>query len=199
MAEARRLWDIESFKKPCITTLQAALTMSYITTMNGMDEIAFIYMSRACEMGHELKLFEMADSSLVLDVNMAKARTYTAWATFIWQATLNYAYRRASALEPPHSSLPDPMVRSQWYGEVWVQYPHIQTITPVYLGHKMYAEAALLTMQSELGRRLFKDTASPLSVDELIAFKNKVNDWMKNLSGPLQPKKLIFPQHMSLQ
>ncbi|KAK4662408.1 hypothetical protein QC763_0087930 [Podospora pseudopauciseta] len=45
MAEAKRLWELES-DTPRLTTIQAAMLMNVNTNMNAMDEIGFNYTKR---------------------------------------------------------------------------------------------------------------------------------------------------------
>ncbi|KAF2994990.1 hypothetical protein E8E13_004061 [Curvularia kusanoi] len=120
MAEARRLWDIESLPgKSKITTIQAALIMSYITTNNGFDEIGAVYSKRACEMGEDLKLF--GPDSHGTGTNIAKARLFTAWALFSWQAMFDYHFFRQPYFNhPPQVPLPDPQLEDSC-----VQYWHV--------------------------------------------------------------------------
>lgn len=53
MAEAKRLWELES-DTPRLTTIQAAMLMNVNTNMNAMDEIGFNYTKRyeATAWGH---------------------------------------------------------------------------------------------------------------------------------------------------
>jgi hypothetical protein len=117
MAEARKLWDIESFRTSRITTIQAALILSYTTTNNGMDEVGTMYLKQACEMGRDLLLFGPDNNRE--GVKMGIARAFTAWAIFSWQAMFNYSFRRPPDLEnPPQVPLPDARMEPKWYGDI---------------------------------------------------------------------------------
>ncbi|RBR26067.1 uncharacterized protein FIESC28_01095 [Fusarium coffeatum] len=197
MAEARRLWDIESSKESSITTIQAALILSYTTTNNGMDEIGAFYAKRACEMGKDLDLF--GPDKHGKDTRLGKARLFTAWGIFSWQALFDYSFFRPPYLEhPPQASLPNPTVEPQWYGEVWIQYPHNPTLDPLHVGCKLQTEAALHAIMNELGAVLFRKPSRSLTLGEIAVFKQKLNDWKNTLPEPLQPKKLVFPLHLTL-
>ena len=124
MAEAKRLWDMESLPgKSNITTLQSALVLSYNTTNNGVDKVGDVYMRRAREMSEDLSLF--GPSNHDRDTDMEKICLFTAWALFSWQANLDYHFfRRPYLSEPPQVPSPDPNLDSTWYGETRMQCPH---------------------------------------------------------------------------
>ncbi|KAF2655122.1 hypothetical protein K491DRAFT_693149 [Lophiostoma macrostomum CBS 122681] len=198
MAEARRLWDLEPSGKPRITTIQVALILSYTTTNNSLDKIGTMYLEQAIGMSKDLDLFGLNDHDK--STKMGKARIFTAWAVFSWQALFDYYFFRPPHLrQPPQVPLPDPRVEPQWYGEIWVQYPPNQTLDPLYLGHKLQAEAILHTIMNEIGLLSFGETPlRPLTLDEIGVLKRKLDAWMATLPEPLQPKRLVFPHHLTL-
>jgi len=100
MAEARRLWDMESLPgKGKITTLQVALALSYNTTNNGLDEVGDKHMKRAREMSKDLSLF--GPGKIDRDTAREKARLFTAWALFSGRANLGYHFFRRPCLSGP--------------------------------------------------------------------------------------------------
>lgn len=136
MAEARILWDMELSRKPSITTVQAALLLSFGTAINGLEKISAIYLEQAIEMSKDLELFGLDNREN--KGRMRKARLFTAWTVFSFQAMFDYYYFRAPHLEqPPQIPLPDSMHDQQWYGEIWVQYPAQGTLVILHLGHNM--------------------------------------------------------------
>lgn len=199
MAEARRLWDLELARKNSITTIQAALLLSYGTAINGMDQVSVIYLIQAVKMSRDLELFGPKIHGT--SGKMRKARTFTAWAVFSYQAMFNYYYFRAPLLEqPPEVPLPDPVLHRQWYGEIWVQYPACRTLVPLGLAHKLHEEAELHTIMNEIGFLTFdRQSSSKLSFDKLDEIVRKLNSWMKLLPEPLQPANVVFPYHICLQ
>jgi hypothetical protein len=165
-----------------------------------MDEVGTMYLKRAYEMSEDLGLFGPTYDGE--GTNMGKARIFTAWAIFSWQATFNFAFFRPPDLEqPPQLLLPDPEVEPQWYPEIWIQYPYDQTAYPLHLGHKMKAETALHTIMNELGSLAFGNASLSQSsaVDDIVVLKQKLDVWKESLPEPLQPKKLVFPFQLSLQ
>jgi hypothetical protein len=199
MAEARRLWDLELAQKSSITTIQAALLLSFGTAINGMDQVAAVYLTQAIEMSRDLKLFGLDYDEK--KGKMRKARTFTAWAVFSYQAMHNYYYFRPPLVEqPPKVTLPDPVLDRQWYGEIWVQYPASRILVPLGLAHKLHAEAELHVIMNEIGISTFDrqsvSTWTPARLDTIV---RRLNSWMELLPEPLQPKNLVFPHHICLQ
>ena len=200
MAEARRLWDLESLPgKSKITTIQAALILSYHTTNNGLDELGTIYAKRACEMSEDLELF--GPDKHGRGTKMKKAHVFTAWALFSWQALSDYYFfRRPYFSQPPQVPLPDPRLEPLWYGEIWIQYPHDQTTTSLYHGFKLHSEAGLRIIMNEIGLLSFGRPSSRLfTLDEFTVLKGKLNSWKNTLPEPLQPELIVFPSHLMLQ
>lgn len=81
-----------------------------------MDQVATVYLIQATEMSRDLKLFGLDDDEK--KGKMRKARTFTAWAVFSFQAMYNYYYFRPPLVkQPPKVTLPDPVLDRQWYGK----------------------------------------------------------------------------------
>jgi hypothetical protein len=172
MAEARRLWDLESLPwKSESTTIQAALILSYNTTNNGLDEIGTVYARRAREMCEDLDLFGPDHHGR--GTKMEKARLFTAWALFFWQVMFDcYYFRQPHFSQPPQVPLPDPQLYPSWYGEIWIQYPRDQTILPSHLGSKLYSEAALRAITNKIGLLSFgRSVPRRFTLDEIAMLK----------------------------
>ncbi|PVH99462.1 hypothetical protein DM02DRAFT_643005 [Periconia macrospinosa] len=198
LSEARRLWDLELLKKPRISTIQAALILSYISANNGLDKIGTVYLEQAIKMSKRLDLF--GEEKYGKDTKIGKARIFTAWAVFSWQAVFDYYFFRPPHLEqPPRVPLPDSALDPQWYGEIWMQYPSDQTPIPLCLGHKLKTEASLHAIMNEMGLALFGEPSPPpLTLEEIATFKRRLEEWKRALPEPLQPHKLVFPHHINL-
>ncbi|KAF4437145.1 hypothetical protein F53441_13103 [Fusarium austroafricanum] len=53
---------------------------------------------------------------------------------------------------------------------------------------------------NELGSIVFGGaSARSLTLDEIIMFKRKLDDWRDTLPEPLQPRNLVYPLHLTLQ
>lgn len=194
---------MELYMEPSIPTIQAALLLSFITVSNSLDAIGTAYLEHAIQMGELLRLFAPIDS--MDDLEMSRARIFTAWRIFSWQALFNYYFFRPPHMHnPPQVPLPATGSDEQWYGEIWLRYPPKQgmagrTLIPLHLGHQMQAEAGLYTIMNELGHLSFeKPYSRPLTFEEIDALKCRLDAWKDALPGPLQAKALVLPQHFSL-
>ena len=165
---------------------------------NGMDDVGSNYLKRTCEMCRELDLF--GDDDDKGDPKMSKARTYTAWVVFSFQAMYNYFYFRPPIVEqPPQIALPDAKQQPQWYGDVWVRYPQSQTIYPLHLGHNLQAETAIHAIMNKMGLLAFGDSSKSLSLEDYVELKQALDAWKESLPEVLQSARLIFPPHFALQ
>lgn len=110
MAEAKRLWELESSDSRSLTTIQAALILQVIMNENGLDRVGLSYLLQALLIAKEIDLFQQPKSSA--EEEIAKARTITAWALFDWQVMYCYYFFRKSFLDrPPNLTLPDSTLR----------------------------------------------------------------------------------------
>jgi hypothetical protein len=84
-----------------------------------------------------------------------------------------------------------------------VQYPDDLIKYPMHVGSKLEAETSFNMIRNEMGARLYgvNEMASPniLNFDDITYFKNKLDDWRDKLPEALQPRKLAFPLHLTLQ
>lgn len=83
MAEAQRLWELQTGKLR-LPALQATLILNMIYNNNALDAVGLKYLISAVEMAQELKLFQ--PSSRKRSDRMKRAREFTAWCLFNWQA-----------------------------------------------------------------------------------------------------------------
>lgn len=129
---------------------------------------------------------------------MQKARIFTAWALFSWQVLVSYYFLRSPYIEtPPETPLPDPIKESQWYGEVWIQYPLSETPTPIHLGCTMKAIADIRMITNDLALQTFNNGGFPghLLRAHVFGFKSRLDAWLSDLPDPLTPRKIVFPAH----
>ncbi|KAJ6200931.1 hypothetical protein J3E72DRAFT_183420, partial [Bipolaris maydis] len=187
LAEARRLWDLELTGKPQIITIQAALALSMTYAFNSLDELSTFFLKQAITMGDHMHLFDASNPEE--DPKMAEARLFTAWKVFSWQTMFDYSYFRELHIK-------DPLQTS--YGEIWVQYPHDQNLTPLNLRYYMRAEARLSTVINELGCLCFGRSRRSLNTSEILAFERKLDAWEEAQPDILQPERLVMPLHFSL-
>lgn len=89
LAEAKRLWELES-GKPRITTIQAGLLFNVFYNLSGLDEVGQAYRLQAITLARDMHLFNSAafeDQGPRVRHGMA----YTAWTLFNWET---YVVRR---------------------------------------------------------------------------------------------------------
>lgn len=201
LAEARRLWDLESAGIPCVTTVQAALFLSLIYSDGSLDNLATSFLDHALSVGKRINMFDISDSRNGVGLEMTKAHLFTAWRVFAWQTMFNYSFFRPPLMEyPPGQRLPSMEADGEWYGETWVLYHGDQNPTPLHIGHYMLAEAKLYTIINDLGFLCFGgSTQKLLTSSEIMSIKEDLDVWKENLPGVLQPRMLVFPLHFSLQ
>jgi hypothetical protein len=82
LAEARRLWDLESGRNS-LPTIQAGILICVAYSLHGADNVGSSYLAQAIRMAHETNLF--AESNLK-SKRMRNARALTAWSLFSAQA-----------------------------------------------------------------------------------------------------------------
>lgn len=201
LAEARRLWDLESAGQSSVTTVQAALLLSLVYSDGSLDGLATIFLDHALTVGKHSHIFEASDSEISFGSNMTKARLFTAWRVFAWQTMFNYSFFRPSLMiHPPERQMPSTEADPEWYGEIWVLYPGDQGPTPLHIGHHMQAEARLYTIINELGFLCFgRSTQRPITSNKILSVKRDLDVWKDTLPNALQARALVFPLHFSLQ
>ena len=72
-----------------LTTIQAAICLSSVSTLDAMDKIGSSYLHSGITAAHELDLFE--SSSEVESKKMQRARAFTAWGLYGWVSSV-YPY-----------------------------------------------------------------------------------------------------------
>lgn len=103
--------------------------------------------------------------------------------------------------EPPATPLPDPPTTHALIGELYVQYPLAQTLTPICLSQCFRAYVELRVLMTEILRARFPDLPGlvRLSLDQALRFRDRLYTWYKNLPLELQPDNLVFPHQIHIQ
>lgn len=150
-------------------------------------------------MSQDLGLF--GDGEWGAGTKMEKARLYTAWAVFSWQAMFDcYFFRPPYFSQPSQIALLNPRLHPTCCGEVYVQYPRGSQPMPLLIGYKFYSETALHKITNDIGLLTFgKSSAQMLTLDELAAIKKKLDQWRTLLPEIFQPEKVALPSHLMLQ
>jgi hypothetical protein len=194
-AESKRLWEIEGVVgKSRLTTIQAAQMLRIITDFNGIDKIGPAYTIRAIGMAYDLNLFKSCQD--IKSESMRKARIWTAWSLYAFQATTTYQSHQPPYLtEAPEDPLPsDPA----WYGGLDVRYPHSSKVVPLQLDLYVRAKCQLRHIMNALSLEAFGG-ARGLSFEQTTSFKQRFDKWFHLLPESLTSSKIVLPHHIGLQ
>lgn len=88
LAEAKRLWELESRKSAkTLTTIQAAVLLSIVAITTAMDKVGTSYLMQAIVMAMDQDMFSPTTGTD--NEKLRRARAFTAWGLFCWQAYVN--------------------------------------------------------------------------------------------------------------
>ncbi|KAK0736367.1 hypothetical protein B0T21DRAFT_401867 [Apiosordaria backusii] len=216
MAEAKRLWELES-DTPRLTTIQAAMLMNVNTNMNAMDEIGFNFTKRGVEMANQIGLLTPSrDLSLLkgpenaLQGRKALSRSFTAWALFNFQALHAYVLFEPPLIKkPPDVSLPDPADNPEWYGQVWLKYPGDTKLHTTNFPYQFQAQCQVRVIMNDMWLERFGSSrqSSPegghillpsTQLEQANRFYARLKAWYDALPAPLTPSNIVFPSQILL-
>ncbi|KXX81374.1 Nitrogen assimilation transcription factor nirA [Madurella mycetomatis] len=202
LAEAERLWDIETASRRVrVTTLQAALILHIVHNVHAMDAIGYSYLRQAVNMAKKIGFFS-PESGARRDNKRARAREFTAWSIFNCQGIYSYVTFQPPLLRtPPDIPLPDPSVDPDWYGQIWLKYPLDAKLFSTNFPHMFWAHVGILTIINDICVHRFGafGSAMPaLGVAKANEFYCRLRNWYDNLPGPLKPEKIALPAHLML-
>lgn len=100
--------------------------------------------------------------------------------------------------KPPEQPLPDPSENAEWYGEIWVNYPANQNLSPSYFGHMFKARSQFRVIMNEACHIAYTK-GSKMTLEQADGLYSRLRTWYKGLPGPLQPKTIVLPGHLQLQ
>jgi hypothetical protein len=86
-AEAKRLWELESFE-PRITTIEAGIIFHVFYNLCGLDEIGQAYRIQSVALAHQLRLFDGPVDEQSVNTQrerLQKGKAFAAWALFHWE------------------------------------------------------------------------------------------------------------------
>ncbi|KAK0671260.1 hypothetical protein QBC41DRAFT_315845 [Cercophora samala] len=216
MAEAKRLWELES-DTPRLTTIQAAMLMNVNTNMNAMDEIGFNYTKRAVEMATQIGLLSPPkDVSVPNGPESAQQRrktlskNFTAWALFNFQALHAYVLFEPPLIKkPPDVSLPDPAVNPEWYGQIWLKYPGDTKLHTTHFPYQFQAQCQVRVIMNDMWLERFGSSrqSSPeggttllpsTQLEQANEFYARLKAWHDALPANLTPSQIVFPSQILL-
>ncbi|KAK4196408.1 hypothetical protein QBC40DRAFT_234412 [Triangularia verruculosa] len=216
MAEAKRLWELES-DTPRLTTIQAAMLMNVNTNMNAMDEIGFNYTKRAVDMAHSIGLltpsrdipsFEGHENAS--QRRKALSRNFTAWALFNFQALHVYVLFEPPLInKPPDVPLPDPATNPEWYGQIWLKYPGDTELHTTHFPQLFQAQCQVRVIMNDMWSERFgssrqsspegSSTLHPATqLEQANQFYARLKAWYDALPAPLTPASIVFPSQILL-
>ncbi|KAK5997432.1 Nitrogen assimilation transcription factor nit-4-like protein [Cladobotryum mycophilum] len=193
LAEAKRIWELERNGKPKITTIQAGALICINSNMDGIDVIGLEYLRQAIAMAQKFGLFSERFEDC--DAKQRVSYSLTAWSLYAWQAVQLFHYYQEPLLsESPVIPLSGDM------GEVWVKYPHARDPWPINQSPVFYALVRFRAIINEIGLRNFgRDKAKgPITLDEALAYRQKLLDWQQSLPPPLTTYLAVLPAPLKL-
>lgn len=194
LAEARRLWEIQDGKSS-LTAIQAAIILNIIYDCNTMDKIGRSYMLQAAAMAHDLKLFSPPDKAM--PKKLQRARAFTAWCLFAWDAMHSFHYRVPPLFDQaPESPLPSVHEDPSWYSEIYVRFPLDSTALPIGFGPAMNAMVKLQHIAHDVSNYYWGGTSR--SHNDPAIFRYRLDDWFLSLPERLSVDNIILPMHLRI-
>ncbi|KAH7183625.1 uncharacterized protein B0J16DRAFT_346031 [Fusarium flagelliforme] len=195
LAEARRLWEMQDGQSS-LTAIQAAIVLNIIYDCDTMDKIGRSYLLQAVAMAHDLKLFQ-SFSDKPMSKKMQRARTFTAWCLFAWDAMHSFHYRLSPLFdEAPESPLPSAHDHPSWYPEIYVRYPLDNNIVSIGFGPAMKAMIDLQHIAHDVSRYYWSGYSPPAK--DPSPFRHQLNDWLRSLPETLTFSNIILPMHLRI-
>ncbi|KAK1252494.1 hypothetical protein MKX08_003681 [Trichoderma sp. CBMAI-0020] len=197
LAEAIRLWELESTRVDLVT-VQAATLLNLVYSHNGMDRIGEIYLNHALKKARQLDLF--GDHAKIDNERMFHARVFSAWALFNWQCIQSYYYYRPPMIpNPPAIPLPDPEKHPFWYGDFMLKYPLSPRLVPAQCGQHFKAVSGLRAIIHDMAAIGYDETPdSENSPEPVLSIFWRLEKWFSELPAALSPQSIVFPWQLKL-
>ena len=102
---------------------------------------------------------------------------------------------------PPKSPLPNPDQDSDWYPELWLQYPDGPALVPIKFSHLFVAKSRLVDILNRLTCKFFKKEAKNANPKPatVVNFITELQKWYSSLPRCLGPSEVVFPSQLNLQ
>ncbi|KAF2655837.1 hypothetical protein K491DRAFT_778387 [Lophiostoma macrostomum CBS 122681] len=171
--------------------------MNSIHNMDGLDQVGHVYMVQAVKMAHNLDLFALSEGNERTE--MDRARQYTAWCLFSWQAMVLFHYRRPTLFkQPPRTRLPDPHKDPSFYGEIYVKYPQSSSLHPVHHPSAFFQTAKLHIVLNNLANGIFGGSRNEFPIDKAVSYQQVLLRWFQDLPPCLTPSNIAFPHQLQM-
>ncbi|KAL7940243.1 hypothetical protein V8C42DRAFT_356369 [Trichoderma barbatum] len=202
LAEAKRLWDLQS-NIADLVSVQTATLLSLIYSHNGMDKIGYPYLMHALQIAQQLDLF--GNHANKTDEKMDHARVFTAWALFNWQCSSHdsiqsYYYYRAPVIHgPPAEPLPSIHEYPLWYGDFSLEYPQEPTLVPAQWGHSFKAICRLRSIIHDMAILNFNEKEdTTVSPSQIYSIVSRLENWYEGLPIALLASSIVFPWQLKV-
>ncbi|KAH8632172.1 hypothetical protein IG631_13855 [Alternaria alternata] len=205
LAEAKRLWELED-GAPKLTTVQAGCLINAAMNDFGHDTLGFSYMLKALSMAQKMRLF----APRVDHDKFEHAKSFTAWGLSSWLSSpwltflrlqSYYYFKPPCLLDIPADPLPDVHGKSEWYGDIVLNYPADGNHYMTDFGHGMKALSELRVIQNEIGVMCFSrfEDSKKMPWGAALHIQAKLETWYRGLPTQLQPRWIVHPSHLLLQ
>ncbi|RYO09559.1 hypothetical protein AA0119_g978 [Alternaria tenuissima] len=200
LAEARRLWELQKSQQLYnLTSAQAATILGRIYFANGMDEMGWTTWTYALELADRLELFtKVAEYGTEKD---RVSRTLTAWGIFSQQAfSCFYLMKPPLSRIPPKDGLPDYRDAQSFFGEIWVKYPLVTHLTPIYLAQTFLALIKLGCIMNDIAGKALSEGSGQnhLGLQQVGRYHTMLVQWFYDLPEPLQSHNIAMPSQLLL-
>ncbi|KAF9776400.1 hypothetical protein IL306_005420 [Fusarium sp. DS 682] len=126
-----------------------------------------------------------------------RARAFTAWCLFSWDAMHNFHYRLPPLFdEAPEFPLPSVQQDPSWYPEIYVRYPLDNTAIAICFGPAMKAMVELHQIMHDISRHYWGGLNQ--SPNDPSAFRHRLNKWFRSLPEPLTFTNIVLHMHLRI-
>ncbi|KAM0322081.1 hypothetical protein ACHAQA_009710 [Verticillium albo-atrum] len=200
LAEARRLWEIEvRFGEDQITTVQASMVLCAGYSTTGLDQLGTEYLSQGIKMAQRMQILGSLEH--VKNPLRRKAYAMTAWALFGYQGMFAFhMWQQPLLTEPPREPLAEVAVSAEQYGEIWVKYPHAQTLMPVRFGETFVVFSQLRTIMAQIADFAARKRArgGKLTAGDAAGFRTRLVAWFNSLPSFVSSEYVVLPAHLKI-
>lgn len=195
VAEAKRLWEIES-QLVRLTTIQTGMLFNVFYNLCGLDEIGQPYRIQSINLAHKMRLYDGPVSGQSKRIRAGKL--YTAWALYNWETLVGFSFMHAPLLKtPPVEPLPDPLEDPEWFGEIWVKYPSSQSLSPSSFGHVFHAKSQFRIIMNEFCEAAYSKD-STITLEQAYQLRSRLITWYLGLPASLCAKTIVLPAQLQL-
>ncbi|KAL2010880.1 hypothetical protein VTN00DRAFT_3598 [Thermoascus crustaceus] len=185
LTEAERLWEQEENKKTSLSVLQGTLLLYERYSMFGKDDLGYIMLNRAIEIGKSLGYVD--GDSLVetdgLSPDIEESSKRTAWGLFQLDTVVHTNFLRPNHIHHVRLKRPSRAPPTE-DGVPWIPYPTHRAPRPAYHSQFFDEACSLSEISSDISRGLFSE-GSPVRASQpdetALALYDRLNRWHEQL------------------